>query len=663
MAVVLKIAKWKAEGLRCPDHEVSFELPDGDISRITLVQMPNGTGKTTTLELLRAALSGSAANDVWDRDKIKSLKKRTNTSGKGTFQVVLLYNGSRLTITMEFDFEEGIVRYKTTVHSGIKEGFHPPSVLLKFLSPDFVPFFVFDGELAERLLNREHTNAQQAIEDLFQLKFFTNLITRVNDYWQQQTSSSGAAEEKSLTRRRNRVQSLKERLELLRKAYTKARDDYEQAKQELLKKKNRFNAAIAEQRELGERLRKADADVHEARANVQTAAHETLGRMRSPQAISATFAEEMITLKASLDRAKLPESTAKEFFEDLAQEAVCVCGRPLDDETRKAVRDRAKLYLGSDDVALLNAIKQDIGTLVGTEATIHEMDLSNRLNELKSLIRREAEAQTIRDRVQAEGVADNPALEDAQREIDSLEEQLEASLTLCEKYEDMTDTAGDDDTYGIKVLERRLNDAEDKLAEITQTLFLKEKRDVIIRVLSQAQVKARDGISKVICEEANDRICSLLPHNAIRIETINRCLVLQGQEGGSVGETLSLAYAFLSTLFNRSEHQLPFVVDSPAGPLDFAVRPKVAELIPKLTDQFIAFTISSERDKFLLPLERAAEPKSLRLVTLFRKGAKDLEKSARSEQSKSETSDGICVLGREFFRNFHLDEEANNDAV
>ena len=67
-----------------------------------------------------------------------------------------------------------------------------------------------------------------------------------------------------------------------------------------------------------------------------------------------------------------------------------------------------------------------------------------------------------------------------------------------------------------------------------------------------------------------------------------------------------MGYAFLATLFNRTEHQLPFVVDSPANPIDLRVRARVAELIPRLSNQFIAFTISSERQGFLPGLEQAA---------------------------------------------------------
>jgi DNA sulfur modification protein DndD len=147
-----------------------------------------------------------------------------------------------------------------------------------------------------------------------------------------------------------------------------------------------------------------------------------------------------------------------------------------------------------------------------------------------------------------------------------------------------------------------------------------------------------------------------MPDNNILIERIESCLVLHGQEGGSVGETLSVAYAFLATLFHRSDHQLPFVVDSPAGSIDLAVRPKIAELIPKLSGQFIAFTISSERQGFVQRLKLASDS-TVEFLTLFRKGSKELEKSAKKQPDCAETSDGLRVRGESFFNSFQLDEE------
>ena len=57
MAFTLWLNGWSSQGLRCPDH--SIELSLNQLPRqVSLIQMPNGTGKTTSLTMLRAALSG-----------------------------------------------------------------------------------------------------------------------------------------------------------------------------------------------------------------------------------------------------------------------------------------------------------------------------------------------------------------------------------------------------------------------------------------------------------------------------------------------------------------------------------------------------------------------------------------------------------------------------
>ena len=660
MAVDLRVAGWKAAGFRCPDHEVSFLCESDEVHKITLLQMPNGTGKTTTLDLLRAALSGSA--DEWSPDKVRSYQKKTADS-HGTFQITLLVNGRRLTIAMEFEFEDGTVHYTTTIPSGMKDGFHPPRELMGFLREDFVDFFVFDGELAEHLLDRDHTDAQRVIEDLFQLRLFFEISQRVQEYWERKTADCGATETKGLSRRRNLVETLRTCLATRRSEVAAIRTDIRSTKDELLKKKNKYNTALAEHRELSERLRKAEQELTKAEGDVKKCAHDVLVRMQEPHALSAVFAREMLTFKLSLDKVKLPESTAREFFEELAEEDTCVCGRELDDASRKTIRDQASRYLGTEDVALLNSIKADVADLVGSDVDVHEREFTTLVDQLKDHCRREGELRTKRDSIEIDGLADDPELEQVKKDINELEAKVRGLGEELRQYEDSSDSAQrSEDVRSIRVLERRLEDAEEKLSEITNTLSLKKKRDILTSVLTSGREMAQRGISEEVCADANGRIEELMPYNGIRIDAVDRCLVLRGQEGGSAGETLTVAYAFLATLFNRAEHCLPFVVDSPANPIDLEIRAKVAELVPRLTPQFVAFTISSERQGFLDPLEKACEG-PIQYLTLFRKGPEDLEEAARKTDSFNESSDGFCVHGRPFFREFHLETENRESAV
>jgi len=211
--------------------------------------------------------------------------------------------------------------------------------------------------------------------------------------------------------------------------------------------------------------------------------------------------------------------------------------------------------------------------------------------------------------------------------------------------------------YAIETVEEGIAILEQQVAEVTGTIDLRRKRDALKRILDSAHSKARQAITAEIRNEANDRIADLMPYNNVRIEDINRCLMLQGQSGGSVGETLSVGYAFLSTLFNRAnQHELPFIVDSPANPIDNDIRANIGQLIPRLTGQFIAFMISSERGRFLDSLRKASTG-DIQYVTLFRQSVNHLAAKARADAETVTTQDGFMVPSAQFFDEFQLDAE------
>lgn len=659
MPATMKILGWKAEGLRCPDHEIDCCTESGEPNKITLIQMPNGTGKTTTLSLLRAALSGAAHGGEWGHETIAEFQKRNGGNTRsGLFEVRLLLNNRRATIVMEFDFESGRVTYKTTYGPGQRAGFHPPAEFRRFLNPNFVNFFVFDGELAQRLLDRSKTNAEAAVETLFQVNTFTLLEAKVKDYWTAQTGNTSATEPRGRSRREKRVSNLEERLAKLKQEKADLETQESNLRLRLKGQEDAYNLAIAKDEALAENINQAAIRAEQLKSAVRQEAGDVLDSMREPFALSPAFASSILSLKSGLDRAKLPGSAAREFFNDMAKEAECICGRPIDEHVQQAIRDRAVLYLASDDVLFLNAMKEAIQGAVGPSLVAPEKALRAKIEQLEGNVSEERDAQNILDELQLQAEQSDPTVKKAKEEIDDLKRQLGNIGTALAKFDSKDQQQNDENTFGIDILERRLKDAERKLAEITKTIEMKAKRDVLVTILANAHSRARAAITREICDEANKHIAELMPYNRISIQRIERSLVLEGQEGGSVGETLSIAYAFLSTLFNRSEHQLPFVVDSPAGPIDLAVRPKIGELIPSLTDQFIAFTISSERERFV-PRLQSASKSGVQFITVFRKGSKELQRAARSSGDMIETGDCFVVGGEAFFNDFQLDEEVS----
>ena len=330
--------------------------------------------------------------------------------------------------------------------------------------------------------------------------------------------------------------------------------------------------------------------------------------MRNPHALSPEFAVAMTDLKSGLDRVKLPETAAREFFEELSRESECVCGRPVDEAIRTVIRERARQYLGSDDVSLLNAMKLDVSMAVGESPEQANRELSGKMAALSDLAKTRQNARNELDALKHEAEQANPEVKNAGEEIRRLVQEQKTVRNALEKFDgkdrniDLSriGSVSCEKVYSISTVEEAVELLERQLDEVMGTLTLREKRNILAEIVGNAYEKARRDIASEVRDQANARIAEMMPHNNIRIDAIDHCLVLRGQSGGSVGETLSVGYAFLSTLFNRSgQHQLPFIVDSPANPIDYDIRPKIAEIMPNLTGQFIAFMISSEREKFL----------------------------------------------------------------
>jgi DNA sulfur modification protein DndD len=665
MPTTMRILGWKAEGLRCPDHEIDCSNAHGDLYSISLIQMPNGTGKTTTLSLLRAALSGAAANGAWDRARIRELRKKGDNASDGLFELRLTLNAKRITIRMEFDFEAGSVEYKTTWGSGQEEGFNPPFELRRFMNEDFVNFYVFDGELAENLLSKSHTDAEQAVENLFQVHLLGRMADKIGAYWDEQTRTLTAKDETGYTRRKNRLEAWRKRLGDLLAEKTILERRLSETNGQLTRQKERYRREIAKEEDRAKKIAEAEEVVNRFRSEAREQALSLLDGMRDPQSLAPAFATAMFDLKAGLDRVKLPESAAREFFEELAAESECVCGREIDDDIRSVIRNRAQQYLGSDDVSLLNAMKSAISDAVGQSRTQASEALSGTVNDLTGVVGKLQSAQNELDELKHAAELADPDVMKAKDEIDRLGREYEDFKSKLLRYEgrdekvrlDKINTVDPERVFAIATIEAGISVFEDQVAEVTNTRTLRQKRDILIAIIRSSHEKARRAITEEIRDEANRRIEELMPYNNIRIEKIDRCLVLRGQSGGSVGETLSVGYAFLSTLFDRADqHRLPFVVDSPANPIDFDVRTNIGELVPKLTGQFIAFMISSEREKFLTSLKKSCS-NNIQYITLFRKGPRHLESRALASPSCISTPDGFRVTDEQFFNEFQLDAE------
>ena len=155
---------------------------------------------------------------------IKDFAKSTESAQPGVMEVRLLFDNKPITFIMTFDFLQGKAEYKTTYKSGQSSGFVPPQEIKKFLNPDFINYFILDGELAELLLKDDHAAAQDVIDALFQVDSLKKIGKRIEDYWALKANTVSTKTEQGLTRQKNLVSEIKQRLTFLEKS-CKALDD------------------------------------------------------------------------------------------------------------------------------------------------------------------------------------------------------------------------------------------------------------------------------------------------------------------------------------------------------------------------------------------------------------------------------------------------------
>lgn len=218
----IELISWRSEGLRCPDMSIS--LLDGETpAHISLIQMPNGTAKTTTLILIRAALTGEA--EQWNSEEVISFRRAGESHSEGTFILRLKIDGKPLTFELNFGFEDNKVSYYTTYSSlgGRVWGWQPPNNIRRFLDRKLVQLFVFDGELAKDLLDYRKTAASKAIDALFQLYLLEEIKSIAENDWEQATRNQ-AKSQKGLTQQKNRVQELKNHIDYVNNYLKKSQD-------------------------------------------------------------------------------------------------------------------------------------------------------------------------------------------------------------------------------------------------------------------------------------------------------------------------------------------------------------------------------------------------------------------------------------------------------
>lgn len=623
MAMKLRVTGWRYENIRGGIRDVTVDL--GDDPRWTLIQMPNGTGKTTTMTLLRTALTGVELTPAEVAD-LRADDGATN----GLFELRLDVDGRPHRIQVALDFVGRTCSFSTTraqeQAGGSEPGLHLPLALKRLLTPEFVKLFVFDGEFAKdiRAVGKDRTTT--SIRTLYRLDQLDRLRKDIGKLVAEEQARaseiSNASKQQGLTRLTN---SRDEAVGQLKTLQSKQRESTRE-QTEKRRRLEEVDAAIADRNAQDERYRtrrkELDDELVKHEESIRELTASSLVAMRTPTKVSPVLLNRLRSLGDRLTTLQLPKTISSEFFHELARSERCVCDTVIGEKERAAIIAGASRYLAEDQITVINRMKKTV-----RESDATGLEFGEDAAKLRASLRLRRGIEQAIDSLQQEQVAGGDleleALLKEQIELKRRLEDLAKAIELLgtsDRIRQMTLQASWKNNVAMCRAEVKVR--ERKLATATNTFNFVKAADRIKSLVDMVADDALNRLRESVRTSTNTKLERLAASEPLRVARIGTALELSSDghsaKGGvSEGQSLSVAYAFLTSLLSDAPYRLPFIVDSPAVSLDVQVRREVGEIIPELFDQMIMFVISSERDGFA---DAFYARQDVRYITIWRDG-------------------------------------------
>ena len=574
---------------------ISFLNSDGGVIKNNFVMMANGTGKTTTMTLIKGLLDGSAAE--WTPSEVKSFKPTTTDGDNGEFSITVKFDEKQYKYFLSLDYAKGTSKIETLAPpKGRESGLRLPEALKGIFTPEFVSRFVFDGEQAKKSMDRTSNEADETIRYLYRLDELDQILAMNSNILTEIQNAEGGSKgtHGSLSNLRTRQAKVRERIAFLENKQKEFNAEIsscekEKAEKEKLRKELDKNY---------EALNKEKNDIITAqeknRGEIDVKITEIISMLKTPYLVSEALCTRMYELGAAMKKLKLPKSSSKDFFTELANATNCVCDRCIGEKERAAILKNAERYLGSDHQAVLNNIKSVLMDSSYDTRLVTAFEELGTLQEHKT--RLSASFTAVEDKLIKAG---GPQVEQLQNEINALIGRISAAktqLAIIESKDESDETLTEENN--LHKANKADKEYEIKIASTTKTNAALRKKDIVQGLIDEIKVQATKALKQEIIKKTNEKVRRVITDDYIEIDNIDGYIKLKNRDGASEGQTLSIGYCFLGTLFEDSELEFPFVIDSPTGKMDFDKRQAVADIIPLVFNQMIAFVQSAEVERF-----------------------------------------------------------------
>lgn len=343
------------------DLKIPFVNENGEIIKNNFIMMANGTGKTTTMTLLKGLFDGTAPS--WSSEKIKSFAPTMTGAEHGEFAVTVKFDEKRYKYVLFLDYKAGTAEISTITSAvgGRESGRHLPESIRGIFSPEFVRRFIFDGEQAEKTLDSSSNEADETIKYLYRLDELDEIVAANQKILTDiQNTEGNKGSTSSIKNLRTRQSSVNDTITRLKARRDRLRVDIKAFEDEKKAKEEQRNNIDKNYEQLNQEKMEILRDIDQNKGEINASIAEILRLTKSPYLLSLELCGRMQELGNSMTKLKLPKSSSKDFFIELANASKCVCDRCIGPTEKDAILRNAEKYLGSDQQAVLNAIKSSL---------------------------------------------------------------------------------------------------------------------------------------------------------------------------------------------------------------------------------------------------------------------------------------------------------------
>lgn len=612
-------------------HSLTFAKDDQ--RKVTLIHGVNGAGKTSLFLALNWCLYGRSIEDVSVISNVGELVSKEAVSRAQPFErvrttvsLVFKHNGQRFRVqracegtkqedgTLLLDNNEEFQMMGGGTDGASQRVGNAIGMMNAILPVNVREYFLFDGEKIDNFAKPEAAEqVKQAIYLVLNLEILErakrHLETAAGEYRRQLRDDAGGGELSHLVDTVDVKREERSRHEM-RKTEVEASIRSAQSKIGQIDQRLRETQQaqdLQKQRDVLDRdLRSRTADLEDAHVRIQDLATGLYGSIAMPV---VTAALDLLDEKRA--RGEIPSNVRQQFVEDLLEQLICICGRPITPGGTEHARLIALLRRSTSPT-----LENMVVDLAITLRSINDQ-VSRKQGNLLDLNKRKSRLIDI--------------INELDKEKDNIDRQLKASpleeiSRLAKQRDDFINDVG---SYRMEVgsLDERIGGLTKQIQELDIKIDKMRKNEVRLELigtkarLAQRSADAIEYVYQAFADEMRRRIeiktreifqqlswkgdhfQDVQLSEQFNLEVIDRYNTATRSEL-SAGERQVLSLSFIAAMAQVSGHEAPLMMDTPFGRLSSQHRDSITQRLPELASQLILLVTDEEmRDQARRNLE------------------------------------------------------------